>query len=378
MKSTPHRICSNCVMDTTDPKNTFDERGFCRHCRNFYGNILPNWHTDERGQAQIRRVAATIKREGTGKDFDCILGMSGGLDSSYLAYIAKDLGLRPLIFHVDAGWNSQTAVHNIEKLVQGLNLDLYTEVINWEEMRDLQLAFFKSGVAHLDTPQDHAYYATMYNFAVKYRIKYILNGGNFSTECVDNPLEWHYHASDLVQLRDIHRKFGSRPLNTFPQSNIMTYKVYYRYFKGVRVIRLLNYVPYLQKDATAFLKSEFGWQEYPHKHYESRFTKFYEGFWKPAKFGIDMRKVQYSSLILTQQMTRRDALDKLSLPAYDKLELANEFEYVATKLGIAVEELQSYLDAPNKSYRDYRNQCWKIQLGAWIMHALGMTRSLVR
>ena len=364
MSGNNFQICTNCVMDSTDPKNTFDKNGLCRHCRNFINNIQPNWITGNRGWKTLQIFVERIKKEGMGKDFDCILGMSGGIDSSYLAYIAKTkLGLRPLVFHVDAGWNSQTAVNNIEKIVDKLGLDLFTEVVDWEEMRDLQLAFFKAGVAHLDTPQDHAFFAAMYNFASKYKIKYILNGGNYSTECVDNPLEWHYHASDLVQLKDIHEQFGQRPLVNFPRSDILTYKVYYRYVKGIKVIRPLNYVPYIQKEAKELLKNEFGWQEYPHKHYESRFTKFYEGYWKPIKFAIDMRKVQFSSLILTGQITREEALRRLEQPAWDDGTIRDEFEYIATKLRISIEELQSYLDAPNKSHRDYKNREWVFNLG---------------
>lgn len=379
MKMKDYQICLNCVMDTSDPKNTFDERGLCRHCNNFYQNILPNWHTDERGWNEIQAIAGRVRKEGSGKDFDCILGISGGLDSSYLTYVAKHkLGLRPLVFHVDAGWNSQIAVNNIERLVDKLNLDLFTEVIDWDEMRDLQLAFFKAGVDHIDTPQDHAFFATMYKFAAKYRIRHILNGGNYSTECVNNPLDWHYHASDLVQLRDIHRKFGQRRLSKFPLCNILTYKIYYRYFRGVRVIRPLNYVPYKKKEAIEFLKKEFGWQEYPQKHFESRFTKFYEGYWQPKKFGVDKRRTQFSSLILTGQMSREEALERLAQPPYDEAEVRQDFEYVATKLGISTEELQSYFDAPNKSYKDYRSQAALFDLGTRAMIALGMTRSLVR
>lgn len=373
------QICTNCVMDTTDPKNTFDDQGRCRHCRNFYENILPNWHTDERGRQDLQKVVDKIKKEGKGKEFDCIMGMSGGIDSSYMTYVAKEqLGLRPLVFHVDAGWNSQTAVNNIEALVDKLGLDLFTEVIDWEEMRDLQLAFFKAGVSHIDTPQDHAFFASMYNFANKYKIKYILNGGNYSTECVDNPLEWHYHASDLVQLRDIHKRYGRRPLATFPLANILRYKVYHRYIKGVRVVKPLNHVPYIKKEAVELLKDRFGWQEYPQKHFESRFTKFYEGYWQPVKFGIDKRKSQFASLILTNQMTRDEAIEELAKPAYDETSIAHEFEYIATKLGISVEELQSYRDAPNKSYRDYKSQKWVFDLGTRVMIALGMTRGVAR
>jgi N-acetyl sugar amidotransferase len=366
-------------MDTTDPDITFDEKGVCHHCSNFYTNILPNWHTDNRGWESLQKIVEKIKKEGKGKDFDCIMGMSGGIDSSYLTHIAKEkLGLRPLVFHVDAGWNSQISVNNIEKLVEKLGLDLFTEVIDWEEMRDLQLAFFKAGVAHIDTPQDHAFFAAMYNFASKYKIKYILNGGNYSTECVDNPLDWHYHASDLVQLKDIHKKFGEKPLNKFPLSNILTYKVYYRYFKGVKVIKPLNYVPYIKKEAVKLLVDTYGWQEYPQKHFESRFTKFYEGYWQPKKFGTDKRKVQFSSLILSGQMTREVALEELKKTAYDENTIAQEFEYIAVKLGITVEELQRYMDTPNKTYRDYRSQKFIFDIGTSIMRKLGMTRGVYR
>lgn len=366
-------------MDTTDSEISFDEKGVCDHCNNFYRSIRPNWHPDAQGRKVLQEIVDKIKEEGKGKDFDCIMGMSGGVDSSFLTHIVKtEFGLRPLVFHVDAGWNSQEAVNNIEKMVDKLGLDLYTEVIDWEEMRDLQLAFFKSGVPHLDTPQDHAFFATMYNFAAKYRIKYILTGANYSTECVKNPLEWHYHASDLVQLKDIHKRFGTRPLEKFPLANILKYKVYYRYIKGVRVVKPLDYVPYIKEDAKRLLMDTYGWQTYPQKHFESRFTKFYEAYWQPKKFGIDKRKAQFSSLILTKQMTREEALDKLSRPAYDESMIKQDFEYIATKLGISVAELEGYLNAPNKSYRDYKNQLGTFQFGTKIMTALGMEKRAIR
>lgn len=379
MNDDNYQMCSNCVMDTTDPKASFDDKGYCRYCQNFYANIQPNWDTGEKGWKEIEAVAAKIRKEGEGKEFDCIMGMSGGLDSSYLTHVATEmLGLRPLVFHVDAGWNSQIAVNNIEMLVDKLGLDLYTEVINWEEMRDLQLAFFKSGVIHLDTPQDHAFFATMYNFANKHGIKYILNGGNYSTECVDNPLDWHYHASDLVQLRDIHNQFGTRPLKSFPLANILTYKIYYRYVKGVQVVRPLNYVPYIKKDAIKLLSEKYGWQEYPQKHFESRFTKFYEGYWKPKRFAIDVRKAQFSSLILSGQMTREEAVEELAKPPWDEETIKDDFEYIATKLGISVDELQQYFDMPRKTHRDYKNQQWIFDIGTKVMIAAGMTRTLER
>lgn len=368
-----YQICTNCVMDTTDSMIKFGDRGVCDHCNGFYKNILPNWHTDDKGWKELQIIVDKIKKASTGKDFDCIIGMSGGIDSSYLTYLAKEkLGLRPLVFHVDAGWNSQIAVNNIEKLVDKLGLDLYTEVIDWEEMRDLQLAFFKSGVPHVDTPQDHAFFATMYNFAEKYDVKYILTGANYSTECVRNPVEWMYYQSDAIQLLDIHKKFGSRPLVNFPITSILRHKVYLRYFKKICVVTPLNYMPYIKADAMRLLEEQFGWQPYPQKHFESRFTKFYESYWLPKKFGYDTRRVQYSSLILTNQMTRDEALQKLSRSPYDEENIAQDFEYVATKLGISVEELQGYLDGPNKSYKDYKSQESIYTVGAWAMRLLGL------
>lgn len=368
-----YQICVNCVMDTTDSAIRFDERGVCDHCVGFQRDILPNWHTDETGKRELSAIVDEIKAAGRGKDFDCIIGMSGGIDSSYLVYIAKEhFGLRPLVFHVDAGWNSQVAVNNIEKLVDGLGLDLYTHVIDWEEMRDLQLAFFKSGVPHIDTPQDHAFFATMYNFAEQHGVKNILTGSNFSTECVRNPLEWMYYQSDSIQLRDIHAKFGQRPLVNFPITSILRHKVYLRYLKRIRVVTPLNYVPYLKEEAMRLLATKFGWQPYPQKHFESRFTKFYEAYWLPKKFGYDTRRVQYSSLILTKQMTRDEALAKLATPPYDETTVAHDFEYVATKLGITVAQLQGYMDSPNKSYRDYKSQQSIYAVGARLMRTFGL------
>jgi N-acetyl sugar amidotransferase len=368
----PFHVCSKCVMDTTDSKITFDEKGVCDHCRNFYANTLPNWHPDETGRAQLEALVANIKRAGKGKDFDCILGMSGGIDSSYLLYLAKEkLGLRPLVFHVDAGWNSQEAVSNIERLVDGLKLDLFTEVIDWDEMRDLQLAYFKAGVPHIDAPQDLAFFGTMYKFAHKHNIKHILTGANLSTECIRNPVEWIYFG-DTVQLRDIHQKFGTRPLVNYPISPILWHKVYLPFVKGIRVVRPLNLMRYIKADAMKELVDKFGWQPYPQKHFESRFTRFYEGYWLPKKFGYDTRKVQFSSLIVTNQMTRQEALNKLERPAYDEATIAQDFEYIATKLGISVAELQGYYDAPNKTYKNYKSQEWVFELGARAMKFLGM------
>jgi N-acetyl sugar amidotransferase len=378
-KNSDYQICSNCIMDTTDPNITFNERGWCDYCLNYHHNVLPNWHPNEIGERQLQPVIDKIKRDGRGKDHDCLIGLSGGVDSSYVTYLAKvKFGLRPMLFHVDAGWNSQEAVNNIEKLVDGLGLDLYTEVIDWQEMKDLQLAFFKAQVPHIDTPQDHAFFAALYNFAAKNDFKYILTGANFSTECVREPLEWHYHASDLVQLKDIHKKFGKRPLKLFPTADIFKYKLYYRYIKGVRVVKPLDYVPYFKEKAMQELIDLFGWQRYEFKHYESRFTRFYEGYWLPQKFGYNKHRAHFSSLILTGQLTREKALEMISKPAYDEETIMQDFEYIAKKLDLTVEELQKLLEGENKTYRDYKSRMPMISFATSILRMLGVQKTIIR
>jgi N-acetyl sugar amidotransferase len=379
MRDRAYQICTNCIMDTSDSGIVFDEYGRCDYCNNYRDNILPHWHTDERGQRALARIAERIRADGKGRDHDCLIGMSGGVDSSYVTLLAKErMGLRPLIFHVDAGWNSQQAVNNIERLVDGLGLDLHTEVVDWLEMKDLQLAFFRAQVPHLDTPQDHAFFAALYNFAAAHGFKYILTGANYSTECVREPLEWHYHASDLRQLKDIHRRFGTRPLATFPLAGIFTFKLYYRFVKGIRVVKPLNHVPYFKEAAMEELATRFGWQRYAHKHYESRFTRFYEGYWLPKKFGFDKRRAHFSSLVLTGQLTREQALERIAQAPYDDATVEQDFEYVATKLDLSVNELKAILAGPQKTFRDYDNSMRLIEFGTRVLRATGVQRAIMR
>ena len=365
-------------MDTSDPNITFNKEGESNYYTNYKENIATSWKNDGSNFDELIKIANKIKMEGKNNEFDCIIGVSGGVDSSYLVYLAKEvLNLKPLIYHVDGGWNSRLAVSNIEKIIDKLNLDLHTDVIYWPEMRDLQLSFFKAQVPHLDTPQDHAFFASMYNYAAKYKIKYILNGGNFSTECVREPLEWHYHASDLKHIKDIHSKFGSMKLNKFPTADIFKYKIYYRYFKNMKVIQPLNYIKYIKSDAIDLLEKKFNWEQYSHKHYESRFTKFYEGFWLIKKFGYDKRKAHYSSLILTNQMTRDDALKKLSLPPYTD-EIDDDFEYVANKLEISVDDLKLFLTENNKSFRDYKSNYKLINFFTKLLRMLKLEKRIIQ
>jgi N-acetyl sugar amidotransferase len=375
-----YKVCSKCIMDTSDPSIAFDDRGYCNYCCNFESVIQKKWHTDERGSRALYDLADKIRRDGKGKDFDCIIGLSGGLDSSYTAYIAKEvMGLRPLLFHVDAGWNTDQAVGNIEKLVNGLGLDLYTEVVNWEEMKDIQVAFLRSGIPDQDLPQDASFFSSLYKFARQYKVKHVITGSNFSTECCREPEEWGgYLGVDSMLFNDIHNRFGLRPLKSFPIKDILIYKLYYQKILRMQVHHPLNLVPFIKKDAEDQLERLFGWQRFKHKHHESRFTRFYEDYWLPRKFGFHKRRAHFSSLIMTGQMTRDDAIDRISRPEMSEHFLRQEFEYVAHKLDLTVPELQKIFDDPNKTYRDYRNKRWIIGLGANVMRWLGAEKRYFR
>jgi N-acetyl sugar amidotransferase len=375
MDSMPYQICTKLVLDTSYPGITFDSEGVCHLYADFQHKVKPHWQTGSEGHHLLEKTVAEIKAAGTGRDFDCLMGLSGGLDSSYMLHkMVTEFGLKPLVFHVDGGWNSELAVHNINALIDKLGLDLYTEVINWEEMRDFQLAMFKSGVPHLDIPQDMAFIGVLYQFARKHKIRYILNGGNIATESVPIPLETLYWGTDMVQIRDILSRFGTVPMNTYPFSSIYYHKLYLRYLCGVKVFKPLNYMSFNKKEAVACLEKEYGWKPYAQKHFESRFTRFFEGYWLPTRFGFDMRRIQFSSLILSGQMTREEALAQLENPPYDEEFIRQDFEYIAAKLAIPTEALQSYQAMPKKYYWDYRNQRHIFRMGEWLLFRLSGTR----
>lgn len=380
MTTIPYQICTKTIMDTSDPNIVFNEKGESDYYVNYKQSIEPNWHTDERGYEELMIEAKKIKKEGENKDFDCIIGLSGGLDSSYALYVAKEImGLRPLIFHVDAGWNTEQAVGNIEKLVNGLGLDLYTEVINWQEMKDLQVAFLKSQIADQDMPQDIAFFSGLYKFAKKNKIKYVLTGANFSTECCREPEEWGaYPGIDKTLILDIHKKFGKKDLKTFPIVDILSYKIYYKYVLGMKIFKPLNLVPYNKVEVEKLLFEKFGWEKFQHKHHESRFTRFFEDYWLPKKFSYQKRRAHFSSLILTGQMTRDEALERVSKPELSEDFLQKEFEYVAEKLDLTKEELQKLFEGENKTYNDYKNKRSLIGLGAKMMMKFGLEKRLFR
>ncbi len=373
------KICTNCVMDESDSKIKFDSNGVCDHCHDFEINTKPLWKPNKNGRRILNDIVLKIKKDGKGRDFDCVLGMSGGADSSYLLHLAvKELDLRPLVFHVDTGWNSRGAVNNIQLMVEKLGVDLYTDVINWKEMADVQRAFFKSGVPHVDLPQDIAYTSATYYWANKHNIKYILNGGNISTECVRNPKEWIYYATDFIFLKAILKRFGTMDLKSFPISSIFYRKLYLKYIRRIQVVKPLNLLPYNKSEAQIELNSLYGWESFNQKHFESRFTRFYEGYWLPTRFGFDTRRVQFSSLILTGQMTREEALIELKKDPYDKDSIDDDFKYVANKLDISEDELRDYHNMDLRFYSDYPNMERIFDLGARFLQLIGSEASVKR
>lgn len=367
-----YQRCTQCVMDTTDSKISFDERGVCDHCRNYEKRIKPYWKPKENDFDGLEKLAKEIRKAGKGREYDCILGLSGGADSSYLAYIAKEvMHLRPLAFVVDTGWNLNVAVENIEKIVKGLDLDMYTEVVNWKEMADFQLSMFKASISSQDFPQDHAIFAGLYNYAIKHRIKYVLTGSNSATEFIRPPLEWIY-MNDLRMALDIHKKFGKVELKTFPLCNIWKYRIWYRYFLGMRRRFPLDYVVYDKAEAEELLHEKYGWTKYANKHYENVFTRFFEGYYLPHKFGYDTRKNVLSNEILAGTMTRDEALKILEQPPYDPEQAELDKAYIAKKLGITTEEFDEIINQPNKTPADYKNSIWMLKVSVAVCRLLGI------
>ena len=378
MEKREYQRCTQCVMDTTDSKISFDEHGVCDHCRNFEKRIKPYWKPKENDFEGLEKLAKEIRKAGKGREYDCILGLSGGADSSYLAYIAKEvMHLRPLAFVVDTGWNLNVAVENIEKIVKGLDLDMYTKVVNWKEMADFQLSMFKASISSQDFPQDHAIFAGLYNYATKHHIKYVLTGSNSATEFIRPPLEWIY-MNDLRMALDIHKKFGKVELKTFPLCNIWKYRIWYRYFLGMRRRFPLDYVVYDKAEAEELLHEKFGWTKYANKHYENVFTRFFEGYYLPHKFGYDTRKNVLSNEILVGTMTRDEALKILERPPYDPEQAELDKAYVAKKLGVTTEEFDEIINQPNKTPADYKNSIWMLKVSVAVCRLLGIENRNMR
>lgn len=350
-----YQRCTVTVMDTTDPDIMFDQNGVSSWVPYFdrvFAPVLRRAQAGER-RAELDELVARIKADGTGKPYDVVIGISGGVDSTYLALQAVKLGLRPLAVHFDSGWNSEAAVDNIHNLVTSLGLDLYTQVVDWREMRDLQLSYLRSGIANADTPTDHAFGYVAYHQAQNYGIKHVLSGSNYVSESILPA--WEYTSDDSRLLKAIQRRFGKVRLKDYPIMGFFMRGVWYPYARRISSHALLNYLPYHYDEAKAQITAEVGWRDYGGKHYESVFTRWFQGYYLPERFGFDKRIAHYSSLILAGEMTRDAALAQLEVSNYPEALRQQDHEFMAKKLGITVEELDAIVASPPKSYRDYPN-----------------------
>lgn len=348
------KICKRCVMDSTVPKIIFNKNGICNYCEEALLRIKNETFEGTQRDKNLTKLLNKIKSFKKNNKYDCVIGVSGGVDSSYVAYIIKkEFKLNPLAVHLDNGWNSELAIKNIENLLTKLQIDLYTHVIDWEEFRELQMSFLKSSIANSEIPTDHAITALLYKIAEKEKIKYILHGGNLATESI-MPESWMHDAKDLKFLNSIHKKFSSKSLKSYPMMSYL--KLFWKIFiKRIKYVGILNYISYDKDKAIEILEKNLGWKKYEEKHFESIYTKFFQGYLLPKKFGIDKRKAHYSSLIINGQMTRTEALEKLKMPTYNSKTLDNDIEYVCQKFEISLEEFNKIINIPIKYSSDYKN-----------------------
>ena len=347
--SSEYRMCIRCVMDTTDPDIVFDENGVCNHCHT-YDRMVREYVVDgEEGLRHLEQTAQKIRKDGQGKKYDCVIGVSGGVDSTYVAYHVKKLGLRPLAVHLDNGWDSELAVKNIEETLKRLGIDLYTEVLDWEEFKDIQISFLKASTPDSEIPTDHAINALLGNLAQKIGVKYVIIGSNVRTE-THLPRAWSQGHLDWKYIREIQKRFGTQPFRTFPHIGFFTY--YLRMLTQKRV-EILNCLGYNKKESLRVLQEELGWRYYGGKHYESIYTRFYQGYILPEKFGFDKRRSHLSSLVCSGEVTREQALEELKVPTYAPSMQEEDREYVVKKLGLTDAEFAAIMSAPRKSYWDY-------------------------
>ncbi len=353
MANKEYRICNRCVLDTSDPEIVFDEKGNCNHCNDYFDRISKLTYQGESSDNELKRIVAEIKKNGANNNYDCVVGVSGGIDSSYVAYLVKNLGLRPLCVHLDNGWNSEEAVNNIKNVCQKLGVDYISHVLDWEEFKDIQLSVLKSSIVEVEIPTDIAILSAVHKAASKHNIKYIISGGNYATEGL-LPEKWFYNPKDKTLLTSIQKQFGSVKMKTFP---LFDYKkeMYYKFVKGIKMVYILNYVPYNKEEAMELLKNELGWKYYGGKHYESKYTGFVQSYYQFEKFNVDYRRATYSTMICAGVMTREEALNDLKNKPYDPEKIKTEIEYISKKFGLTVDEFKEIMNSPPKSYKDYPN-----------------------
>jgi N-acetyl sugar amidotransferase len=348
------QLCTRCIMDTTLPGIQFDDEGVCNVCKEYFDRVKKELFYDAAGEQALQKMIEKVKRRGKGGEYDCVIGVSGGVDSTYVAYLVKKkFGLRPLAVHLDNGWDAELAVSNVEQTMKRLGIDLYTNVLDWEEFKDLQVAFLKSSISHIEIPTDHAIWSTLIRIAGARGIPYVIAGTNIVTEAIAVPT-WLYQSKDSHLINAIHRQFGKLKLKTYPRLSAFDF-FFFLVLKGIKWIPILNYVPYNKDEAKRILIDELGWRDYGGKHYESLFTRFQHAYFLPQKFGIDMRKAYLSALVLSGQMTRTQALAEMQQPVAPSEQIEEDVEFVIKKLGLTHKEFEQIMTAPNKTYADYPN-----------------------
>lgn len=374
-----YQICNRCVMDTSDEDITFDENGICMRCNEYEKRILPEWNYGRGHEKELHFLIQEIKKDGKGKKYDCILGLSGGLDSSYMLHLAvKEWGLRPFVFHIDAGWNLPVAEENIKRITNKLGVKLHIKKMNWNEMREMQLAWFRTGLEMLDAPQDHAFIALIDEYSRRLGVKYILNGYNISTEIIADPESWERGSGptgDGTYMKDVIRKYCDIPIKEYTFTNGFKHKFWIPYILGVKTLKPLNLVPITKQKMIDILGKEYGYVPYGQKHFEDSITKFLEGWWAPTRFGHDIRRAQLSSLVITGQMTREDALKILEEPPLSEEESKKLFKEIAKKLEISENELMTYHEMP-KCTEKFRSQEKLYNMGIRLYERLGIEKRI--
>ncbi len=353
-KDPNYQQCSITVMDNiADPDIRFDANGVCNYYHEYQEAAKQYVLTGEAGQKKLEELINKIKSDGKGKRYDCLIGLSGGVDSTYVAWLAKQYGLRPLAVHLDNGWDSELAVKNVENIITRCGFDLYSLVIDWEEFRDIQLAYLYASVVDIEVVSDHAIFASMYKLAKEHNTGYIISGTNIVTEFIMPP-SWLYDKMDYANLKDIHSKFGKKKLSTYPYFDFRKH-VYYSAVLRLSPISILNYVPYNKKEVKEVIKKELDWRDYGGKHYESQFTKFYQAYILPEKFHIDKRKAHLSTLICSGQMTKQEAILELEKPLYDPAQLKSDKEYVMKKFGLSPDEFEKIMHLPVRKHAAFKS-----------------------
>ncbi len=353
-----YKICNRCVMDTSDSEIQFDHLGNCNHCNDFLYNSSKLLYKGDESSRILNNITSKIKEVGKKNEYDCLIGVSGGVDSSYVAYLVKELGLKPLAVHMDNGWNSTEAVENIKNICKKLEIDYQSYVLNWHEFRDIQLSVLRSSIPEVEIPTDVAIAAVLHKVAAENNIKYIIGGGNIATEGI-LPDSWFYNPKDSKLLKAIHRKYGTVPMKYFPLFDYQK-EIYYKFVKGIKMIYLLNYLPFSKEDAIPILENKLDWKAYGGKHHESRYTSFVQSYIQTVKFNIDYRRATFSTQICTKEMTRGEALKRLEVSPFDHNKVEIDKEYICKKLDISIEDFDDIMSLPIKSYKNYPNDHKKL------------------